>query len=282
MPKRLFPIFNNLEDQSESSSSKRSRGEALKIWSWNVAGLRAAVKKGAADAIMNSGADIVLLQETKCTEFPPEIMRLDMYPYKRLCFGKEHKGGYAGVAMLAKEKPLKCKLGIGDERFDNHGRFIHAEYEDFHLLTAYVLNSGAGLKNLSLRKEWDDMVREKMIELDKQKPVIYGGDLNVAHNEIDLKNPETNHKTAGFTDQEREYFGRLLDSGFVDVWRKRNPKTVGYTYWSYKFNAYNKNMGWRLDYYVISERIFENVEECEIHRKIRYSDHAPISLIIRI
>jgi exodeoxyribonuclease III len=149
-----------------------------------VAGLRAAVKKGAATEIENCGADIVLLQETKCTEFPPEIARIHTYPFKKLCVSKEKKGGYAGVALLSKEKPIKCYMGIGDDRFDGHGRLIHAEFDDFHLITVYVMNSGAGLKNLELRGEWEELIRKKLKKLDKEKPVIYAGDLNVAHEEI--------------------------------------------------------------------------------------------------
>ncbi|KAI6229000.1 DNA-(apurinic or apyrimidinic site) lyase [Aphelenchoides fujianensis] len=283
MAKRLFPIFatSNGEDASGSSSSKRARNSALKVWSWNVAGLRAAVKKDGAKAIADCGADIVVLQETKCEEFPPEVQRLDMYPYKKLFVSKQKKG-YSGVALLAREKPLKCKLGIGDPRFDDQGRLIHVEYETFHLLTAYVMNSSEGLKNLNTRMEYEDLIRQKLVELDAEKPVIYCGDLNVAHEEIDIHKPETNHRSAGFTDEERQKMTELLEAGFVDVWRRMNPEKQAFTYWGYRFNSRASNKGWRLDYFVISERIFENVEDCTIHNEVLGSDHCPLSLTIRI
>jgi exodeoxyribonuclease III len=283
--KRIHPMFETSEntENSESSqkTSKRQKTNEFKIWSWNVAGLRACVKKNGAQVISDCGADIVFLQETKCNEFPPEIARLSEFPYKKLVDSKVKKG-YAGVGMLSRERPLKFKIGFGDERFDNQGRFVHAEFEEFHVINTYVLNSGAGLVNLPTRKQWEEAVLKKLTELDKEKPVIYSGDLNVAHNEIDLRHPEPNrNKTAGFTDQEREDFTRLLNAGFVDVYRTMNPDKVAYTYFSYMHNARQNNVGWRLDYFVVSERIFDQVQDCTIHREIEGSDHVPISLTIR-
>ncbi|CAD5208329.1 unnamed protein product [Bursaphelenchus xylophilus] len=283
--KRVYPLFEKTDSSSESVS-KRPKGASLTIYSWNVASLRAVVKppKTGAETIAGFDADIVLLQEVKCNEFPPEIMRLKEYPYKKIYPSKEKKGGYSGVALLAKEAPLKLNLGIGDSRFDDQGRLIHAEYEDFHFVGVYVPNSGRGLVNLKIRHEWEVLLKEKLVELDKDKPVIYCGDLNVAHEEIDLKNPKSNYnKTAGFTDQERNDFTDLLAAGFVDVFRTLNPDLEGaYTYWSYFGNARAKNVGWRLDYFVISQRLMENVEDCKIHSEITGSDHCPLSLTIKI
>lgn len=198
---------------------------------------------------------------------------------------------------MSREKPLKWNLKFfGDKIFDNQGRIIHAEYEDYHVIGVYVPNSGRDLVNLSMRKDWEDQLLEKLQELDESKPVIYAGnfwyfiffvindlgDLNVAHNEIDLKNPEANrNKTAGFTDQERNDFTRMLAAGFTDTWRTMNPKKVAYTYFSYFSNCRAKNVGWRLDYFVISDRIYDKVTSCEIH-KDEGSDHVPISLTIRL
>ncbi|CAD5205522.1 unnamed protein product [Bursaphelenchus okinawaensis] len=268
--KRVFPLFEK-SDSSSNSAAKRAKGSSLTIYSWNVAGLRAVVKrpkKGDED-IAAFDADIVLLQETKCDEFPPEIGRLTEYPYKKL-FPSKDKKGYSGVAFLAKEKPLKMTVGMGDKRFDGQGRYLHAEYEDFHVINVYVPNSGRGLVNLALRHEWEEQIRERLAELDKEKPVIYTGDMNVAHEEIDLKNPKANaNKSAGFTDQERNDFTDLLGDNFVDVYRTLNPDKAGaYTYWSYFGNSRGKNVGWRLDYFVVSKRIMENVEECEIHSEM--------------
>lgn len=282
--KRHYAIFESKTEKA-AETKKRKEGEPLKIYSWNVAGLRSCVsKKAGHEEILKWDADVVFLQETKCTEFPPEIQRMSEFPYKKLLTSVDKKGGYAGVAMLSKEKPHSVKLGIDHNGFDDHARLIQAEYDNFYLLGVYVPNSGVGLKNLDKRKQWDALMRAKMIELDKVKPVILVGDMNVAHNEIDIKNPESNrNKSPGFTDQEREDFGRLLDAGFVDVYRRMNPdKTGAYTYWTYRGNARGKNVGWRLDYCIVSERIFDNVIDCQIHADIMGSDHCPVSLTIDI
>jgi len=255
----------------------------IKILSWNVNGLRAFLKKDGHKHIDGSNADIIFLQETKCKEFPDQIEALNGYPFKKLCVSTQNSGGYAGVAMLSKEKPLNVELGTGDADFDHQARFIQAEFQSFYVIGVYMMNSGRKLENLQRRHQLEDLMLLKLKDLDKKKPVIYCGDLNVAHNEIDLRNPDMNrNKTAGFTDQERNDFTRLLDSGFVDVWRRLNPETVEYTYWSYIGNRRTANIGWRLDYFVVSERIFNKVTECEIHSKITGSDHCPLSMKIGI
>ncbi|KAI1718705.1 endonuclease/Exonuclease/phosphatase family domain-containing protein [Ditylenchus destructor] len=282
--KRNYAIFETKPEKAVEPK-KRKEEEPLKIYSWNVAGLRSCVSKRACDKeIANWNADIVFLQETKCAEFPPEIQRMPEFPYKKLCISVNNKGAYAGVAMLSKEKPISVKLGIDNDEFDDHARLIQAEFDNFYILGVYVPNSGTGLKNLDKRKQWEELMLAKITALDKQKPVIYVGDMNVAHNEIDIKNPESNrNKSPGFTDQEREDFGRLLDAGFVDVYRKMNPDKAGaYTYWTYRGNARAKNVGWRLDYFVVSERIFDKVIDCDIHADVTGSDHCPISMTIAI
>jgi len=264
-------------------TKRRKAGEPLRIYSWNVAGLRACVKKGAHTQIAKWDADVVVLQETKCSEFPAEIKSIAEYPYKKLCVSKEKNGGYAGVAMLSREKPISVQCGLDDAKFDDHARFIQAEFDNYYLIGVYVLNSGQKLVNLDKRKQWDALVLKRVTSLDKLKPVIFVGDMNVAHQEIDLKIPTSNrNRTAGFTDQEREDFGRLLEAGFVDVYRKRNPDKAIYTFWSYLGNARSKNVGWRIDYFVISERLYEKVLECDVHGEIMGSDHCPISMTISI
>uniref|UniRef100_A0A1I7ZAB4 exodeoxyribonuclease III n=1 Tax=Steinernema glaseri TaxID=37863 RepID=A0A1I7ZAB4_9BILA len=275
---KVFAIFEK-KDSVPKSYKEFKMGETFKIFSWNVAGLRACLKKEGARVIAESGADVVFLQETKCNEFPDEVANMDVYPYKLLHASKEKSGGYAGVAMLSKFKPLKV------EHAEEEGRLIIAEFEHCYILSAYVPNSGRGLVNLdTTRRAWEDFMLEKLKTMDKEKPVIYTGDLNVAHEEIDLKNPKTNrNKTAGFTDQERADFTNMLAAGFVDVYRKRNPEEEGaYTFWSYLGGARAKNVGWRLDYFVISERLFDNVEACDIHSKVLGSDHCPVTMDIKL
>uniref|UniRef100_A0A915LMY5 exodeoxyribonuclease III n=1 Tax=Meloidogyne javanica TaxID=6303 RepID=A0A915LMY5_MELJA len=260
--RKHFPLFE--KTPASQKNKKFKKGQPLKIWTWNVAGLRANVKKNGHLKIKESDADIVSLQETKCPELPSEIEVLDEYCFKKLAKSTKNLG-HAGVAMLAKEMPI------------NTSTRVHKS-----------MPSGSGLVNLPARGRWDQMFLTRVIDLDKRKPVIIAGDMNVAHQEIDLRNPDSNrNKTAGFTDQEREAFTRLLDAGFVDVWRSRNPDVAEtYTYWSYIGSRRAKNIGWRLDYFVISERLLEKVIECEIHSDItgsaHGSDHCPLSLIIDI
>ncbi|KAK0422479.1 hypothetical protein QR680_007597 [Steinernema hermaphroditum] len=274
---KVFSVFEKKEKVPKVYKELKT-GETVKIFSWNVAGLRAVLKKNGAKVIEDCGADIVFLQETKCNEFPDEIAQLAAYPYKLLHAHKE-KSGYAGVAMLSKFKPLKV------EHADEDGRLIIAEFEHCYVLGSYVPNSGRGLVNLTTtRRAWEDWMLEKLKAMDKEKPVVYTGDMNVAHEEIDLKNPKSNaNKTAGFTDQERSDFTKMLEAGFVDVYRRRNPEEEGaYTFWSYLGGARAKNVGWRLDYFVISERLYNNVESCKIHDEVAGSDHCPVSLEIKL
>uniref|UniRef100_A0A914PCL1 exodeoxyribonuclease III n=1 Tax=Panagrolaimus davidi TaxID=227884 RepID=A0A914PCL1_9BILA len=284
MPPKKRPLADsNPKNQKNTDSKKRKEGnEIIKIFSWNVAGLRACVKKNCAEVLRNSDADIIFLQETKCDEFPEEISAFP-YPFKYLLPSKVKKG-HAGVAMLARKEPLKISFGFGEEKFDEQGRWIHAEFDNYHIIGTYVPNSGDKLQNLPMRHEWEKNVLKKLKELDKKKPVIFSGDLNVAHEEIDLKNPESNrNKTPSFTDQERQDFTNLLNAGFIDVYRKRFPVEKDcYTYWSYAFQARPRNIGWRIDYFVVSERIFENVESVKRFPEIYGSDHCPIEMNIKI
>uniref|UniRef100_A0A183HE90 exodeoxyribonuclease III n=1 Tax=Onchocerca flexuosa TaxID=387005 RepID=A0A183HE90_9BILA len=234
--------------------------------------------------LIKENPDIIALQETKCTAVPDELQ--DGY---HSFLNASEKSGHGGVLLLTKKEPIKVTCGFDDKsKFgvdDNgKGRIIVAEYENYYLINAYVPNSGRGLVNLDKRKVWDDYYLNFIKKLDSNKPVIYVGDLNVAHQEIDLANPKSNHnKTAGFTDQERNDFTRLLDAGFVDVFRRLNPEKEGaYTFWSNMHNAREKNVGWRLDYFVVSERIMNKVKECEILHSIKGSDHCPLRLTIEL
>uniref|UniRef100_A0A0N5AAE9 DNA-(apurinic or apyrimidinic site) endonuclease n=1 Tax=Syphacia muris TaxID=451379 RepID=A0A0N5AAE9_9BILA len=254
--------------------------KTLKILSWNVAGLRAWVKKDAHQILYKLSPDIFGLQEIKCNSVPEGLDLKGYYHYLESPVGNV---GRAGVMLLTKQKPSKVVYGSRISE-DATGRLIFAEFDAFYLVNAYVPNSGRGLVNLGSRKLWEDWFINKIKELDAVKPVIYTGDLNVAHQEIDLANPKTNkNKTAGFTDQERDDFTRLLDAGFIDVYRKLNPeKTGAYTFWSNMHGARGKNVGWRLDYFIVSKRIFGNVKKCEILSEYMGSDHCPISLEISI
>uniref|UniRef100_A0A915ERA4 exodeoxyribonuclease III n=1 Tax=Ditylenchus dipsaci TaxID=166011 RepID=A0A915ERA4_9BILA len=285
--RKNFAIFESKAGTSANENApeikKRKEGDPLKIFSWNVAGLRACIKKGCHTELAKWDADVVFLQETKCEELPPEIKSIADYPYKKLCFSKVKKG-HSGVAMLSREKPVSVECCVGDENFDQQARWIQAEFENYYLIGVYVPNSGQKLVNLDKRKKWEGLILERLISLDKLKPVIYVGDMNVAHQEIDLKNPVSNrNKTAGFTDQEREDFTRLLEAGFVDVWRSRNPTQADvYTFWSYLGNARSRNVGWRIDYFVVSKRILVKVVDCKVHHGVLGSDHCPISMTIDV
>uniref|UniRef100_A0A915Q4I3 DNA-(apurinic or apyrimidinic site) endonuclease n=1 Tax=Setaria digitata TaxID=48799 RepID=A0A915Q4I3_9BILA len=254
----------------------------IKIITWNVAGLRAWIKKNGCTALVKENPDIVALQETKCLEVPNELK--DGY---HSFLNASERSGQGGVLLLTKEEPLKVACTFDDNSGvdgNGKGRIIVAEYDSYYLINAYVPNSGRGLVNLGKRKVWDDYYFSFIKKLDSKKPVVYVGDLNVAHQEIDLANPKSNHnKTAGFTDQERNDFTRLLDAGFVDVFRRLNPEKEGaYTFWSNMHNAREKNVGWRLDYFVVSERIMNKVKECDILSSIKGSDHCPLSLTIEL
>ncbi|KAL3997506.1 exodeoxyribonuclease III (xth) family protein [Acanthocheilonema viteae] len=262
---------------------EKSNGE-IKIITWNVAGVRAWIKKGGHSILAEEKPDIVALQETKCVEVPNELKN----GYQSFLNTSE-KSGHGGVLLLTKEKPIKVAYTFNDKSKsdldgNDKGRIIIAEYENYYLINAYVPNSGRGLVNLDKRKVWDDCYFSFIKKLDLNKPIVYVGDLNVAHQEIDLANPKSNrNKTAGFTDQERNDFTRLLDAGFVDVYRRLNPEKEGaYTFWSNMHNAREKNVGWRLDYFVISERIMNKVKECNILHSVKGSDHCPVSLTIEL
>ncbi|KAL6729727.1 hypothetical protein Aduo_000756 [Ancylostoma duodenale] len=277
------------EESTDTESSKENgiRGDenerSWKILSWNVAGLRALAKKEGHKSILSKSADILFFSEIKCNEWPVDLESDFKAYHKTLAISQEKKGGYAGVALLSKIKPLKVWKGIGDSTFDGEGRLIIAEFTRFYFIGAYVPNSGRGLVNLEKRGKWEELFLEKIKELDEQKPIIYAGDLNVAHNEIDLANPESNrNKTAGFTDQERGWFTRLLEAGFKDTYRELHGDEQEYTFWSYMGNARSKNVGWRLDYYVVSNRVFDKVKSSEILTEIMGSDHAPVVLEIDI
>ncbi|CAK9817041.1 Recombination repair protein 1 [Anthophora plagiata] len=253
----------------------------LKIASWNVSGIRAAIKKNGIKYIMEENADIVALQETKCDKdkLPEEVKLKGYHRY----FLDSTKPGYCGVALYSKEKPLSVQYGLDDSEFDNEGRLITAEYPKFYLINVYVPNAGQKLVTLPKRLKWNENFKTYIKNLDAKKPVIICGDMNVAHQEIDLTNPKTNTKNAGFTKEEREGMTDFLNAGFVDTFRALYPDKTGvYTFWSYFANARSKNIGWRLDYYLVSERIKDKVCDNVVRDKVYGSDHCPIVLYINI
>ena len=246
----------------------------MKIVSWNVNGLRAAITKGFYDFFNEVDADLFGIQETKMQEnqVDDNMKKLGNYQY----WNSAEKKGYSGTAVFLKNKPLNVTYGS-----DNEGRLITCEYEDFFFVNCYVPNSKRELERLDYRMEWEDQMREYLISLDKVKPVIYCGDLNVAHKEIDLKNPNTNHRSAGFTDEERNKMTNLLDAGFVDTFRYINPDlTDAYSWWSYMFRSREKNVGWRIDYVIVSDRIKDKINDVKIYSDILGSDHCPAGLDI--
>ncbi|XP_054153331.1 exodeoxyribonuclease-like [Oppia nitens] len=255
----------------------------MKIMSWNVSGLRAALKKDAFKAIDKEDADIVCLQEIKCEkkDIPEEINVWQKYRFKYYCSAQTK--GYSGVSLFSKEKPLDVKYGINIKEHDSEGRVITAEFESFYVITAYIPNSGKGLVRLGYRQKWNTDFEEYIKKLDEKKSVILCGDLNVSHKEIDLENPKTNTKTAGFTKEEREDFTRLLSRGFIDSFRHLYPNLKkSYTFWSYMRNARQKDIGWRLDYFVVSKTFIDNVIDNQIRKQVMGSDHCPIVLLMSI
>ncbi len=249
----------------------------MKFISWNVNGLRAVVTKGFSDIFRDLDADFFCLQETKLQEGQID---LSFDGYESYWNYAERKG-YSGTAIFTKHTPLSVSYGIGVEEHDHEGRVITLEYPDFYLVTVYTPNSQNELKRLDYRMQWEDDFLSYIKRLDEQKPVIFCGDLNVAHQEIDLKNPKTNRKNAGFTDEERAKMTVVLSSGFTDTWRALNPDTEGvYSWWSYRFSARQKNAGWRIDYFIVSDRIMDKVEDAKIHTDIFGSDHCPVELDI--
>lgn len=249
----------------------------MKFISWNVNGLRACIGKGFQDYFDRMDADFFCLQETKLQQGQIE---LPLPGYSQF-WNYAQKKGYSGTAIFAKEAPLSAAYGVGVEELDTEGRLITLEYPDFFLVTCYTPNAQRGLTRIDHRLKWDEAFREYLCRLDKAKPVIACGDLNVAHQEIDLKNPASNRGNAGFSDQERESFGNLLDAGFTDTFRYRNPDVTGaYSWWSYMFNARANNAGWRIDYFLVSNRLAEKITATPIYSEVMGSDHCPIGLEI--
>ncbi len=247
----------------------------MKIVSWNVNGIRAALKKGFMDFFNEIDADIFCLQETKLSEGQLE---LDLEGYHQY-WNYAEKKGYSGTAVFTKIEPIQVTYGIDMEHHDKEGRVITCEYDDFFLVNVYTPNAQRGLARIDYRMEWEDDFRDYLNQLDKVKPVILCGDLNVAHNEIDLKNPGQNRKNAGFSDQERSQFSTLLNSGFTDTFRHFYPDQVdAYTWWSYITRARDRNVGWRIDYFVVSDRLIDQVDDSFIHADIFGSDHCPVSI----
>lgn len=250
----------------------------MKFISWNVNGFRACLNKGFGDFFKAEDADFFSIQESKMQPGQAEFETPDHHQF----WYSAEKKGYSGTAIFAKKEPISVRYGLGIEQHDHEGRAITLEYDNFYLLNVYTPNSQRELTRLDYRMEWEDALRNYMMELDKVKPVIYCGDLNVAHEEIDLKNPKTNHFSAGFTDEERGKFTELLASGFSDTFRSLYPDKVEYSWWSYMFQARQKNVGWRIDYFVVSNRILDKVKEAKIHTEIMGSDHCPVSIEIDI
>ena len=251
----------------------------MKLISWNVNGIRACVQKGFLDFFNEIDADIFCIQESKMQEGQ---LDLDLPGYHQY-WNYALKKGYSGTAVFSKREPLNVTYGIGIEEHDKEGRVITLEFEDFFFVTVYTPNSKAELARLDYRMQWEDDFRAYLKGLDEKKPVIVTGDMNVAHNEIDLKNPKTNRKNAGFTDQEREKFTELLDAGFTDTYRYFYPDQEGiYSWWSYRFKAREKNAGWRIDYFVTSKRLDDKLQGAKIHTDIFGSDHCPIELEVEL
>ena len=250
----------------------------MKFISWNVNGLRAVLKKGFLDIFKELDADIFCLQETKCQAGQVE---LDLPGYHQY-WNYAEKKGYSGTAVFTRTEPLSVTCGMGLPEHDTEGRLITLEFEDYYFVCCYTPNAQNELKRIDYRMAWEDALRAYLKGLDEKKPVIYTGDLNVAHEEIDLKNPKTNRGNAGFSDEERGKMTELLSSGFADTFRRLYPDTAGaYSWWSYRGNARKNNTGWRIDYFIVSERLMERVSESAIHPEVFGSDHCPVELILK-
>jgi exodeoxyribonuclease-3 len=249
----------------------------MKLISWNVNGLRACEGKGFSDIFRQLDADFFCLQETK---MQPGQLDLQFEGYESY-WNSADKKGYSGTAIFTRHKPLNVTYGIGIDEHDHEGRVITLEMPQFFLVCCYTPNSQDGLKRLDYRMTWEDAMRDYLKSLDRQKPVIYCGDLNVAHEEIDIKNPKTNRRNAGFTDEERQKFSELLSEGFIDTFRTLYPDEVTYSWWSYRFHAREKNAGWRIDYFVTSQRLLEHIKDAKIHTDIMGSDHCPVELLLK-
>ncbi len=249
----------------------------MKLISWNVNGIRACLNKGFSDFFKEVNADIFCLQETKCQ---PEQINLEFEGYTSYWNSAERKG-YSGTAIFTKKQPVNVTYGIGIEEHDKEGRIITLEFEDFYLVTNYTPNAKRELERLDYRMIWEDEIRKYLLELNKKKPVIMCGDLNVAHEEIDLKNPKTNKGNAGFTNEERGKMTELLNAGFIDSYRYLYPEKIEYSWWSYMGHAREKNVGWRIDYFIVSNDFRENIKEATIYTEILGSDHCPVGLEIK-
>lgn len=255
----------------------------MKLISWNVNGLRAAVQKGFKEFFQEINADIFCIQETKMQEDQIDIELNNIFKKYHCYWNSAIKKGYSGTAIFTKQKPMNVTYGIGKEEHDQEGRIITLEFENFYMVNCYTPNSKRELERLSYRMIWEDEIRKYLSKLDKTKPVIYCGDLNVAHEEIDLKNPKTNHRNAGFTDEERGKMTELLNIGFTDTFRYMYPtKENCYTWWSYMFHAREKNVGWRIDYFIASKSIEKKIKESTIYAEILGSDHCPVGLEIEL
>ena len=275
------PTF--IEENPEQSSGRKSAIETEKLSmkkmiSWNVNGLRACLGKGFLEYVKESDADIFCIQESKCQEGQVELELPGYHQY----WNYAEKKGYSGTAMFTKEEPIVVTYGLGIEEHDHEGRVITAEFPEYYVVTCYTPNSQDGLKRLDYRMQWEDAFRAYLKALETKKPVIFCGDLNVAHQEIDLKNPKTNRKNAGFSDEERAKFTELLEAGFVDTFRYFYPDQEGiYSWWSYRFSARAKNAGWRIDYFCVSESLKDRLVDAKIHTEVMGSDHCPVELDIQ-
>ena len=250
----------------------------MKLISWNVNGIRACVGKNFMEFFNEVDADIFCLQETKLQENQIDLQLEGYYQY----WNYAKKKGYSGTSIFTKKEPLNVIYGMGIEEHDQEGRLITLEFEDFYMVTVYTPKSQSELKRLNYRMKWEDDFKKYLKELDKKKPVVVCGDLNVAHKEIDLKNPKTNRKNAGFTDEERNKFTELLNAGFIDTFRYFYPTEENiYSWWSYRFKAREKNAGWRIDYFCVSEKMKDRLESAKIHTEVLGSDHCPVELIIK-
>ena len=250
-----------------------------KLISWNVNGLRACVKKGFVEYFKQVNADIFCIQESKLQEGQIDLDLEGYYSY----WNYAEKKGYSGTAVFTKEEPLNVKIGMGIEEHDNEGRVITLEFNEFYLVNVYTPNSKQGLERIEYRMVWEDVFRRYLKSLEENKPVIVCGDLNVAHNEIDLKNPKSNRKNAGFSDEERGKIAELLDAGFIDTYRYFYPdKEEVYSWWSYRFNARANNAGWRIDYFLVSESLKDKLEDTKIYMEVIGSDHCPVELMIKL
>ena len=249
----------------------------MKLISWNVNGLRACLGKGFLDFAASADADVICLQETK---MQPEQADFDLPGYHRF-WNSADKKGYSGTAIFTKREPLQVRYDFGEDLHRHEGRLITAEYPAFFLVCCYTPNAQDELKRIDYRMQWEDDFRAYLMELDKKKPVVLCGDLNVAHEEIDLKNPKSNRGSAGFSDQERGKMTELLSSGFTDTFRALYPERTGaYTWWSYRFNARKNNAGWRIDYFIVSDRLLPRVRDNIIHAEVEGSDHCPVELVL--